>query len=134
MLSERAQQLEALNWVRVGDEFCTSGDEPIIYAKPPRMTTSGEALAPDAYVVLNTDGGVLAELTFQQGPPEPNWSGLIEPTLLRVVEHRLQAHQKGPYHCRENALVLTKLQEALLWTMQRVRMRKLRGVFQTSRA
>lgn len=41
---------------------------------------------------------------------------------------RFRGFQKGPYACRENALVLTHLEEALMWMQQRTIARIKRGV------
>jgi hypothetical protein len=48
--------------------------------------------------------------------------------LLAIVIHRLQGFQTGPFKCRENALALTKLEEALHWLNHRTARRVSRGV------
>lgn len=48
--------------------------------------------------------------------------------LLAVIIDRLQCFQAGPYACRENAIALTKLEEAMMWLQKRTRDRLARGV------
>lgn len=48
--------------------------------------------------------------------------------LLAVVEDRLLGFQSGENACRENALALTKLQEAMMWLHKGTRDRVARGV------
>lgn len=52
----------------------------------------------------------------------------VNEALLAIVEDRLQGFQSGQYACRENALALTKLQEAMMWLQKRTRDRMARGV------
>lgn len=47
--------------------------------------------------------------------------------MLRVCIERLQ-ELNGRFSSRENALAITKLQEALMWLNERTRERKARGV------
>ena len=69
-------------------------------------------------------------LQFQQGPRlDPNSiPGVTEAALLAVVADRVRGFQSGPFSCRENALVLTKTEEAIHWTRHRAEERKRRGV------
>lgn len=55
-------------------------------------------------------------------------SGLTQEVLLAIVIDRLRSFQAGPYSCRENALALTKLEEAQHWLLHRTRARMARGV------
>ena len=52
--------------------------------------------------------------------------------LLAILIDRLQSFQAGPYACRENALALTKLEEAQHWLQARTKARMARGVEGTS--
>lgn len=73
------------------------------------------------------NGGV--RIRFQDGPiQEAGVNGISNEALLSVVEHRLQGFQSGDYACRENAVALTKLQEAMMWLHKRTRDRVARGV------
>jgi len=72
-------------------------------------------------------------IDFQKGPlKESPPNGLSNESLLAIVEHRLQGFQSGIYACRENALALTKIQEAMHWLHHRTRERVARGVEGTS--
>lgn len=71
----------------------------------------------------------VALLVFQNGPiPQAGVNGITQEALLAIVIDRLRSFQAGPYACRENALALTKLEEALHWLHHRTRLRELRGV------
>lgn len=75
------------------------------------------------------NGSVICNIGFQKGPiQEVGVNGISNEALLAVVEHRLQGFQSGEYACRENALALTKLQEAMMWLHKRTRDRVARGV------
>jgi hypothetical protein len=67
---------------------------------------------------------------FQKGPrnEEGSTPGATEAALLAILIDRLRGFQAGPYACRENAIQLTKLEEALMWTKKRANDRALRGV------
>lgn len=91
----------------------------------------GQGNACHRYHVTPTSGnakGVLIE--FQNGPLQetvhPN--GLSGESLLAIVEDRLIGFQSGQYACRENAVALTKIQEAMMWLQKRTRDRMARGV------
>ncbi len=71
-------------------------------------------------VVIQFQNGPLAETVY------PN--GLSNEALLAVVEDHLKGFQSGQYACRENALALTHLQEAMHWLHHRTRERMQRGV------
>lgn len=72
-------------------------------------------------------------ITFQNGPiQEVGVNGVSNEALLAIVEHRLMGFQSGEYACRENAVALTKLQEAMMWLQKRTRDRIARGVEGTS--
>lgn len=68
-------------------------------------------------------------VVFQNGPiKEAGVNGISNEALLAIVEHRLQCFQAGPFACRENAVALTKIQEAMHWLHHRTRERVQRGV------
>lgn len=67
-------------------------------------------------------------IKFQDGNPHEEINGITNEALLAVVEDRLLGFQRGPFSCRENALALTKLQEAMMWLQKRTREREERGV------
>ena len=66
---------------------------------------------------------------FQNGPiTEAGVNGVTHEALLAILIDRMQSFQAGPYSCRENAIALTKLEEAQMWLLQRTRGRMARGV------
>ncbi len=68
-------------------------------------------------------------ILFQNGPiNEVGVNGLTHEALLAIVIDRMQAFQKGPYSCRENAIALTKMEEAQHWLLHRTRERMARQV------
>lgn len=68
-------------------------------------------------------------INFQNGPiQEAGVNGISNEALLAIVEDRLLGFQSGPYSCRENAVALTKLQEAMMWLQKRTLDRVRRGV------
>ena len=70
-----------------------------------------------------------ATILFQNGPiNEVGVNGITHEVLLSIVCDRLRSFQAGPYASRENALALTKLEEAQHWLMHRTRARMARGV------
>lgn len=68
-------------------------------------------------------------ILFQNGPiPEVGVNGVTQEVLLSIVADRLRSFQAGPFACRENALALTKIEEAQHWLQQRTLARMRRGV------
>ena len=68
-------------------------------------------------------------LLFQNGPiAEAGVNGITQEVLIAICIDRLRSFQAGPYACRENALALTKLEEAQHWLLHRTRARMNRGV------
>lgn len=62
---------------------------------------------------LNEDGSEVHGTTLEE--------------MLRVsIEHLKELNDR--FSCRENALAITKMQEALMWLNERTRERKARGV------
>lgn len=80
-------------------------------------------------------------ILFQNGPvnPEGHVNGITNEALLAILIDRLQSFQngepgqlqltaKGPFACRENAIALTHLEEAMMWLQKRTLARVARGV------
>lgn len=68
-------------------------------------------------------------ILFQNGPiNEAGVNGITQEVLLAIVADRLRSFQAGPYACRENALALTKIEEAMHWLHSRTLARMRRGV------
>lgn len=69
------------------------------------------------------------DIRFQNGPiGEAGVNGISNEALLAIVEDRLLGFQSGQFACRENAVALTKIQEAMMWLQKRTRDRLARGV------
>lgn len=69
------------------------------------------------------------DIDFQNGAlgyAGPN--GLSGEALLAILIDRMRSFQAGLFPCRENALALTALEEALMWLQKRTRDRLARGV------
>lgn len=81
---------------------------------------------------LNVPDTELLMISFQKGArKEVGVNGVLEGTLIQIVLDRLNAFQAGEYRCRENALVITKLEEAMLWIKARELERVSRNVLGT---
>lgn len=66
---------------------------------------------------------------FQNGPlPLVGPNGLTHEALLAVVADRLARFQAGPYPCKENALALVGVEDALHFLRRRTLERLARGV------
>jgi len=77
---------------------------------------------------INWSAGAVT-LQFQNGAiNEAGVNGITHEVLLAILVDRLQAFQKGPYACRENAIALTKIEEAQHWLHHRTQARMQRGV------
>lgn len=59
-------------------------------------------------------------VNFQNGPIKENGvNGVTGEAHLTIEIDRLRSFQDGPYKCRENAIALTHLEEALMWLKRR---------------
>lgn len=95
----------------------------------------GSGGANHIYDVTPTVGNAMGlRIEFQNGPlNETPPNGLSNEALLAVVIDRLQGFQSGEYKCRENAIALTHLEDAMHWLQHRTRARLARGVEGTSK-
>lgn len=86
--------------------------------------------APHHYVVKRTeDGAELVKVDFQCGPiKECGVNGCCNEDLINMAIERLEGFQNSEFKCRENAMAITKLEEALLWLRKRTMDREDRGV------
>lgn len=90
--------------------------------------------APHNYSVVtaqddNGIGAVLCKIHFQEGPiKECGVNGVCNEDLINMVIDRLEHFQDSEFRCRENAIAITKLEEALLWLRKRTMAREARGV------
>lgn len=68
-------------------------------------------------------------IKFQNGPiAEAGVNGVTQEALIAICVDRLRSFQAGQYACRENAIALTKLEEAQHWLLARTKARVARGV------
>jgi hypothetical protein len=73
--------------------------------------------------------GEFGHVFFQKGPIRENGvNGCHHEDIIAIVIDRLQSFQAGDFKCRENALAITKLEEALHWLNHRTAERSKRGV------
>ena len=76
----------------------------------------------------------LCTIHFQEGPiKECGVNGVYNEDLIAMVICRLEHFQKSEFACRENALAITKLEEALLWLRKRTMGREKRNVEGTNK-
>ena len=85
------------------------------------------------FVVTTTDPSkptaILGQVQFQKGPiKEVGVNGVTNEDLIAMVIDRLQSFQESEYKCREDAVAITKLEEALMWLRKRTQDREDRGV------
>lgn len=72
---------------------------------------------------------MLAEIHFQEGPiKEAGVNGVCNEDLIAMVICRLEHFNKSEFSSRDNAMAITKLEEALLWLRKRTIGRENRGV------
>ncbi len=70
-------------------------------------------------------------LRFQNGPINADGNGvngLTHEVLLVIILDRLRGFQDGKFKCRENALAITHLEEAMHWLGHRTRARMAKGI------
>ena len=99
--------------------------------------------------VLNDDGnpsggtasGLGLSISWQDGPlgrePANAPNGAFVDDVIEAARQRIEFYQKaagGKFACRENALAITKLEEALHWLYARRMERERRGVQGTHQA
>lgn len=87
------------------------------------------------YILKNFEGSLSQTLQFIEKAPESEGSkvlktvndGTTNEEVLAVLINRLNYFQ-NKLPCRENAIVITKLEESLMWLNKRTEERKARGV------
>lgn len=86
--------------------------------------------APHNFTVINSNTQeTLATIHFQEGAiKEAGINGVMAEDLIGMCIHRLQCFQNSDFACRENAMAITKLEEALMWLRKRTIGRENRGV------
>jgi hypothetical protein len=72
---------------------------------------------------------IIQQVHFQEGPiKEYGVNGVCNEDLIAMVIARLEGFQNSEFRCRDNAMAITKLEEALLWLRKRTIGRENRGV------
>lgn len=100
-------------------------EEEIVFNAPHHFKVFADAGQPAPFEVGSVD--------FQKGPIKENGvNGVCNEDLIAMVICRLEHFQQSPYSSRDNAMVITKLEEALLWLRKRTIGRENRGVEGTS--
>lgn len=107
-------------------DLLTSKYTKVYHESPEKMNYN----APHCFSVCRVeDDENLAEIHFQEGPiKECGVNGVCNEDLIAMVITRLEHFQRSEFSCRENALCITKLEEALLWLRKRTMARDKRGV------
>lgn len=104
-------------------------DEPAIGNKACHAYAIGRSEQRESEV-----SGEFGFVKFQNGPVGENGvNGCHQEDLLLIVADRLKCFQSGEFACRENALALTKIEEALHWLNHRTQDRQGRGVEGTNK-
>lgn len=121
---------EIFDHVAPGDE---EGHDFVVMA----VDAPGNGGANHQYTLFHRQTPTLPDqvlISFQNGPVrEVGVNGITDAQLLAVLIDRLRGFQSGDCPSRENALALTKLEEAKHWIHERTTKRLRRGVEGTSR-
>lgn len=67
-------------------------------------------------------------LKFQNGAMDLGRNGATTEEVLDALIAHIEFFQKGKYACRENALMITKLEEAKHWALHRKQLREAQDV------
>lgn len=88
----------------------------------------------EVYTYNEPQQRLVGKIDFQKGPiKEHGINGVNNEDLIGMVICRLEHFQQSEFRCRENALAISKLEEALLWLRKRTMGREIRGVEGTSK-
>lgn len=100
-----------------------------------KIITQGHRYELDHFESYGLPGCPVQTLQFIEKRPKGEGSteletvndGTTNEEVLRVMVNRMQ-YLQGKFPCRENAIVITKLEEALMWLEKRTADRKARNV------
>ncbi len=104
------------------------------YTEVVAVDEKGQGNANCEYKIIRPGGEVatthiFGTVSFQNGPiKEAGVNGVMNEDLIAIVIDRMRGFQSGDFACRDNALALTKLEEALMWLRNRTNEREARGV------
>jgi hypothetical protein len=88
--------------------------------------------SPHKYFIKSAHDIILGSIHFQEGPlKESGLNGVFNEDLIGIVIDRLEHFQNSDFSCRENAVAITKLEEALMWLRKRTLNRQKRNVLGT---
>lgn len=105
---------------------CGNNDCPFNYCPYPKDEQKRVCME---YAHVDPDSDILCDIHFQEGPiKECGVNGVCNEDLINMVIDRLEHFQNSDFKCRENALAITALEEALLWLRKRTMGREQRGV------
>lgn len=108
---------------------------------PERFTDTGamdhkwfeETIRPKAFIYVRHDKNSLS-FTIQNGPvKEVGVNGCQVEDIIAVAKHIVE-RLNSKFSCRENAMMITKLDEAIMWSKKRTVDRQARQVEGTSQA
>lgn len=116
----------------------SNGGASHVYSLTLKTDRTGKIRIFSGDMAVAGDGTIKEEvcvIKFQMGSVQTHdvgFNGITDEALLAIVLDRLQGFQQGPVSCRENAIVITKLEECLMWLRKRAEDRERRGVEGTS--
>ena len=86
-----------------------------------------ETIRPNSFIYVRNDKNSLS-FTLQNGPiKEVGVNGCQVVDVIETAKHIIEELNKK-FPCRENAMTITKLDEALMWQEKRTKDRERRGV------
>ena len=92
------------------------------------ISSTADGTDVDGHLYQVLAGPKVAHLEFQLGPvKEAGVNGMTTEALLAALIHRTQ-FLNGKFPCRENAVAITNMEQALMWLNKRTSDRKARGV------
>lgn len=93
------------------------------------LTLGGEGfeISEDAFIVVNHLDNEI-KFTIQQGPIKESGKNGCQVSDMLAVAKRIFEVLNAKFPCRENAMTITKLDEALMWQDKRTKDREARGV------
>lgn len=114
---------------QVQHDLLTSKYTKIFHEPKDQMTFN----APHNFKVVTNDNPSdpreVGEVVFQCGPiKESGVNGVMNEDLIAMVITRLEYFNNSEFRCRENAMAITKLEEALMWLRKRTIGRENRGI------
>jgi hypothetical protein len=115
----------------INDHKTNECNEAITITCDERNPNNGNASHHYQMTIEPGDGkpSFVVSIGFQDGPiKEVGVNGVTNEALLAILIDRMRGFQAGQYASRDNAVALTKMEEALMWLHKRTRDRLTRGV------